>query len=115
MVGYVVVGFYVVKVKIGFGVVEDLEVICVVWDVIGFDMCLMIDVNYGYDLIEVICFGKVVVDYDIDWFEELVIFEYFVVYCDVWVGQFIFVVGGEIWYMCWGFCEFLEICCVDIV
>jgi D-galactarolactone cycloisomerase len=114
MAGHAAAGFHAAKVKIGFGVAEDLEVIRAVRDAIGPDMRLMIDANHGYDPIEAIRLGKAAADYDIDWFEEPVTPEHLAAYRDVRAGQPIPVAGGETWHTRWGFREPLETRCVDI-
>lgn len=114
MAGHAAAGFHAAKVKIGFGVAEDLEVIRAVREAIGPDMRLMIDANHGYDPIEAIRLGKAAADYDIDWFEEPVTPEHLAAYRDVRAGQPIPVAGGETWHTRWGFREPLEARCVDI-
>lgn len=114
MAGHAAAGFHAAKVKIGFGVAEDLEVIRAVREAIGPDMRLMIDANHGYDPIEAIRLGKAAADYDIDWFEEPVTPEHLAAYRDVRAGQPIPVAGGETWHTRWGFREPLETRCVDI-
>ena len=114
MAGHAAAGFHAAKVKIGFGIAEDLEVIRAVREAIGPDMRLMIDANHGYDPIEAIRLGKAAADYDIDWFEEPVTPEHLAAYRDVRAGQPIPVAGGETWHTRWGFREPLETRCVDI-
>ncbi len=114
MAGHRAAGFHAGKIKIGFGVKEDLEVIRAVRDAIGPDMRLMIDANHGYDAIEAISLGKQAADYDIDWFEEPVTPEHLAAYRDVRANQPIPVAGGETWHTRWGFAEPFQTRCVDI-
>ena len=65
--GYVSAGFSAVKIKIGFGVAEDCEVIFGVREAIGPDIALMIDANHGFDIIEAIDLAKRVESYGISW------------------------------------------------
>ena len=112
--GHVRAGFHAVKIKIGFGVEEDLRVIEAVRDAIGPDTRLMIDANHGYDTIEAIRLGQRAAKYGIDWFEEPVVPEQLSAYRRVRAEQPIPVAGGETWHTRWGFAEPLSTGCVDI-
>src|SRR5690606_25195217 len=59
--GYVDQGFSAVKLKIGFGVKEDAELIRAVRAAIG-DRGLMLDANHAYDALEAIELGNMVAD-----------------------------------------------------
>lgn len=107
-------GFHAVKIKIGFGVAEDLAVIRAVREAIGPDTRLMIDANHGYTSGEAIELGNRAADFDIDWFEEPVIPEQLGAYRKVRAGQPIPVAGGETWHGRFGFLEPLETGCIDI-
>lgn len=108
-------GFHATKIKIGFGVEEDLRVIRAVREAAGGDMRVMIDANHGYDTLEAIELGKKAADYGIDWFEEPVIPEQFDSYRAVRAGQPIPVAGGETWHTRWGMREPIEARAVDII
>ncbi|SER73233.1 D-galactarolactone cycloisomerase [Tranquillimonas rosea] len=108
-------GFHAAKIKIGFGLDEDLRVIAAVREAMGDDMRLMIDANHGYDAMEAIELGKRAAEYRIDWFEEPVLPEHLASYRDVRAGQPIPVAGGETWHTRWGMKEPLETRCVDIL
>jgi D-galactarolactone cycloisomerase len=112
--GHARAGFHAVKIKIGFGVEEDLRVIEAVRDAIGPETRLMIDANHGYDTIEAITLGQRAAKYGIDWFEEPVVPEQLAAYRKVRAGQPIPVAGGETWHTRWGFAEPLASGCVDI-
>ena len=112
--GHVAAGFHAVKIKIGFGPKQDLEVIAAVRDAIGPEARLMIDANHGYDVLEAIEVGKAAARYNIDWFEEPVIPEQLGAYRAVRAGQPIAVAGGETWHGRFGFREPLETRCIDI-
>jgi len=112
--GHIAAGFHAVKIKIGFGVKEDLEVIRAVRDAIGATPRLMIDANHGYGVNEAIELGKKAAKYDIDWFEEPVLPEQIGAYLAVRNGQPIPVAGGETWYGRFGFAEPLARRAVDI-
>ncbi|MGG7564877.1 mandelate racemase/muconate lactonizing enzyme family protein [Rhodovulum sp. DZ06] len=90
-------GFHAMKIKIGFDVEEDLEVIAAVRDAIGPEMRLMIDANHGYDVLEACALGRRAAEFGIDWFEEPVTPEHLSAYAKVRAGQPIPVAGGETW------------------
>ncbi len=108
-------GFHATKIKIGFGVKEDLDVIRACRAAMGPEMRLMIDANHGYDVSEAIALGRAAAEFDIDWFEEPVIPETLNAYCDVRAGQPIPVAGGETWHGRWAMQSALEKRCVDIL
>lgn len=108
-------GFRAAKIKIGFDVDEDLEVIAACRTAIGPDMQLMIDANHGYDAPEAIRLGRAAAEYGIGWFEEPVLPEWLGAYADVRAGQPIPVAGGETWHGRWGMKEPVERRVVDIL
>ncbi|SLN10132.1 Putative isomerase YitF [Roseivivax jejudonensis] len=107
-------GFHAMKIKIGFGVEEDLRVIAAVREAMGPDMRLMIDANHGYDVLEAVELGNRAARYGIDWFEEPVVPEHLAAYREVRARQPIPVAGGETWHARWAFREPLETRAVDI-
>ncbi|MCT8998714.1 mandelate racemase/muconate lactonizing enzyme family protein [Chelativorans intermedius] len=113
--GYREEGFHAVKIKIGFGVEEDLKVIEAVRAAIGPDMRLMIDANHGYDVLEAVELGRRAAPYGIDWFEEPVLPEQLDAYRAVRAGQPIPVAGGETWHGRYGMAEPIASRAVDIV
>jgi D-galactarolactone cycloisomerase len=108
-------GFHACKIKIGFGLAEDLAVIRAVREAIGSDMRLMIDANHGYTVTEAIRLGRAAADYDIDWFEEPVVPEQLAAYAQVRAGQPIPVAGGETWHTRWGHWQAIQAGAVDIL
>ncbi|MBD9626557.1 mandelate racemase/muconate lactonizing enzyme family protein [Ensifer sp. ENS06] len=108
-------GFHACKIKIGFGIEEDLRVIRAVREAIGDEMRLMIDANHGYTVTEAIRLGKAAADYDIDWFEEPVVPEQLSAYRAVRAGQPIPVAGGETWHGRYGMWPAIESRAVDIL
>lgn len=113
--GYAAAGFHATKIKIGFDVEEDLEVIAAVRRAIGRDMRLMIDANHGYDVLEAIELGRRAAEFGIDWFEEPVVPEQLGAYRAVREGQPIPVAGGETWHGRWGMAEPIATRAVDII
>ncbi|MBD9640647.1 mandelate racemase/muconate lactonizing enzyme family protein [Ensifer sp. ENS07] len=108
-------GFHACKIKIGFGIEDDLRVIRAVREAIGDEMRLMIDANHGYTVTEAIRLGKAAADYDIDWFEEPVVPEQLSAYRAVRAGQPIPVAGGETWHGRYGMWPAIESRAVDIL
>ncbi|MCV3737245.1 mandelate racemase/muconate lactonizing enzyme family protein [Rhizobium sp. TRM96647] len=108
-------GFHATKIKIGFGVEQDLAVIRAVREAIGPDMRLMVDANHGYDVLEAVELGRRAAEYGIDWFEEPVVPEQLDAYRAVRAGQSIPVAGGETWHTRWGMREPVETRAVDIL
>lgn len=108
-------GFHAVKIKIGFGLEEDLAVIAAVREAIGPDTRLMIDANHGYDAIEAVELGNKAAIFGIDWFEEPVLPEHLGAYQRVRSGQPIPVAGGETWHGMYGHWQALSEGCVDIL
>lgn len=100
---YVREGFSAVKIKIGYGVAEDIAAIRAVREAIGADRGLMIDANHGYDVIEAIELARAVADCNIGWFEEPVVPEDLSGYRQIRAAQPIPVAGGETWHTRWGF------------
>lgn len=108
-------GFHACKIKIGFGIDEDLAVIAAVREAIGPDMRLMIDANHGYTVTEAIALGNRAAEYGIDWFEEPVVPEQLDAYARVRAGQPIPVAGGETWHGRYGMWQALSAGAVDIL
>jgi len=113
--GYKDAGFAATKIKIGFGLENDLTAIRAVREVIGPDMELMIDANHGYDAIEAIRLGQAAAEFDIGWFEEPVVPEHLDAYLDVRTGQPIPVAGGETWHGRAAFAAAIQARAVDIL
>lgn len=108
-------GFGATKMKIGFNLEEDLELIREVRAAVGPDMKLMIDANHGYQVDEAIELGKRAYQYGIDWFEEPVVPEWLDAYREVKERQPIPVAGGETWHSRWGMLEPLRQRVVSII
>ncbi|MET0706015.1 MAG: enolase C-terminal domain-like protein [Tardiphaga sp.] len=68
--GYVAEGFKAVKLKVGFGVEEDVAATRAVRSAIGADVALMVDANHAYDAVDAIRLGRKIEGHDIGWFEE---------------------------------------------
>jgi D-galactarolactone cycloisomerase len=67
---YCAQGFSAMKLKVGFGVEDDLRAARAVRAAIGTHTRLMIDANHAYDSVAAIALGRRIEELDISWFEE---------------------------------------------
>jgi D-galactarolactone cycloisomerase len=112
---YVADGFTAVKLKVGYGVEEDLRMIRAVRDAIGPKVGLMIDANHAYDAVAAIRLGRRAERYDIAWFEEPVPPEDIAGHREVRAALTIPVASGECEFTRFGFRELITTRAVDIV
>ena len=108
-------GFQAVKLKVGFGVEEDVRIVQAVRSAIGADAGLMIDANHAYDTVAAIRLGRRIEQYDIGWFEEPVIPEDVDGHLQVKTALSIPIASGECEFTRFGFRPLLEKRAVDIV
>ncbi|MBT3144884.1 mandelate racemase/muconate lactonizing enzyme family protein [Neptunomonas phycophila] len=113
--GFIEAGFKAIKIKIGFGLEDDLRDIAAVRDIIGPDISLMIDANHGYDALAAAKLGREASQFNIDWFEEPVVPEALNSYSALRTSQPIPIAGGETWHTRWGIATALQQGCVDII
>jgi D-galactarolactone cycloisomerase len=113
--GYAAEGFRAAKLKIGFGVAQDLALVRAVREAVGPRVGLMLDANHGYDALDAIRLGRAVAGLDIGWFEEPVVPDDLDSYLEVRRGQPVPVAGGETEFTRWGFREVLTRRAMDIV
>jgi len=113
--GYLAEGFSAMKLKVGFGVEEDLRNVRAVREAIGPGPRLMVDANHAYDAVEAIRLGRRIEPYDIYWFEEPVVPEDLDGYLQVKQALRIPIAGGEAEYTRYGFKELIARRAVDIV
>ncbi|MDA9436968.1 mandelate racemase/muconate lactonizing enzyme family protein [Bradyrhizobium sp. CCBAU 51627] len=100
---YVAEGFSAVKLKVGFGVEEDVVATRVVREAIGPTVSLMVDANHAFDSVAAIRLGRMIEKYDISWFEEPVPPEDLAGYCAVKAAISIPIAGGECEFTRFGF------------
>ena len=112
---YVSEGFSAAKIKIGFGVADDHEVVRSVREAVGPEVALMIDANHGYDAIEAVDLALRVEPYDIKWFEEPVVPENLEVYREIRQKQPLAVAAGETWHGRHAFADAIDARAVDIL
>jgi D-galactarolactone cycloisomerase len=113
--GYVAEGFSAVKLKVGFGVEEDVATTRAVREAIGAKVALMVDANHAYDSVAAIKLGRMIEPYDIGWFEEPVPPEDIAGHLAVKAALSIPVAGGECEFTRHGFRELLVARALDIV
>ena len=69
--GHVAAGFSAMKVKLGFGVADDIEVIEAVAEAVGdHDVSLMVDTNHAYGRKDALALGRVLDRLGAFWYEE---------------------------------------------
>lgn len=112
---YVAQGFKAVKLKVGFGVEEDVRMTRTIRETIGPDIGLMIDANHAYDAVAAIRLGRAIEEYDIGWFEEPVPPEDIAGHLHVKAALKMPIAGGECEFTRYGFRDFLARHAVDIV
>jgi D-galactarolactone cycloisomerase len=113
--GYRAEGFTAVKLKVGYGVEEDIKMIRAVRDAIGPGVGLMIDANHAYDAIAAIRLGRFAEAFDIAWFEEPVPPEDVAGHREVRAALSIPVASGECEFTRFGFRELITTRAIDIV
>ena len=108
-------GFRFLKIKLGFGVADDLEVMRAVGRAIeGRGLRLMIDTNHAYGVADAVRLGRALAPYDLRWYEEPVAAEDLAGYQEVRAKLDVPVAGGENEFAAWGFRSLLEARAVDI-
>jgi D-galactarolactone cycloisomerase len=107
-------GFDIMKVKLGFGFRDDLEVMSRVRDAVGTRAQLMIDVNHAYGSADAIRLGRALEDFDLLWYEEPVIPEDLVGYRRVRDALSIPIAGGEAEFSMYGFRDLINAEAIDI-
>jgi D-galactarolactone cycloisomerase len=63
-------GFQAIKLKLGFGIDEDVRLCRSIRRAVGETMTIMVDANHAYDATSAIRVGRQIEDLDIAWFEE---------------------------------------------
>ena len=112
---YAAEGFRAVKMKVGFGLDEDVRNVRAVRAAIGPDRLLAMDANHAYDAGQATRLGRKVEDCDLAWFEEPVVPEDLEGYRQVKAALRVPIAGGETEYTRWGFRDLCERRAVDIV
>lgn len=108
-------GFAAIKLKLGFGLAEDIRLCEAVRHAVGGDVRIMVDANHAYDATAAIRLGRAIEPFDIAWFEEPVPPEDLAGYREVKAALQIPISGGEAEFTRWGFRPHLTERLVDIL
>ncbi|HET6237903.1 MAG TPA: mandelate racemase/muconate lactonizing enzyme family protein [Acetobacteraceae bacterium] len=111
---YCAQGFGAVKLKVGFGIQDDLHAARAVRAAIGAGTRLMIDANHAYDSVAAIALGRRIEELDIGWFEEPVPPEDIDGHARVRAALTIPIASGECEFTRLGFRALLERQAIDI-
>jgi D-galactarolactone cycloisomerase len=108
-------GFGAIKLKLGFGVGEDVRLCRAIRKAVGEKITIMVDANHAYDATAAIGVGRQIEELDIAWFEEPVPPEDLQGYKEVKSALRIPIAGGEAEFTRWGFRPLIVERAVDIL
>lgn len=108
-------GFSAMKIKLGFGLRDDINVMKAIGDALGDpDIELMVDTNHAYGRRDARQLGEVLQDYNLRWYEEPVVPEDIEGYAELRRDLRIPIAGGENEHTSYGFNELFRQQAVDI-
>jgi D-galactarolactone cycloisomerase len=107
-------GFAHMKVKLGFGVEDDVAVMKAIREAVGDRARFMVDVNHGYGAADAIRLGRALGDFGLRWIEEPVSPEDLKGYRRVRDALDIPIAGGEAEFTLYGFSDLIAAQAVDI-
>jgi D-galactarolactone cycloisomerase len=113
-------GFALMKVKLGYGVDDDIACIHAVGKALqgkalhGQPVRLMVDTNHAYGRADALRLGRALTDFDLRWYEEPVVPEDLAGYAAMRQALPMPIAGGENEHTLYGFREFLGAGCVDV-
>ncbi len=108
-------GFTAMKVKLGYGLEDDLAVMGEVRRALAnLPVTLMVDTNHAYGVADAIRLGRALEEYNLRWYEEPVAPEDLAGYCELRRALSIPIAGGENEHTLFGFRELLGARCVDV-
>lgn len=108
-------GFTAAKVKLGFGVADDITVMDAVGAAIaGKGVTLMVDTNHAYGVADAIRLGRAIERHNLRWYEEPVAAEDLAGYREVRSALGVPIAGGENAFTAYGFRSLFEHRAVDI-
>jgi D-galactarolactone cycloisomerase len=111
----VAAGFRAIKLKLGFGMDDDIRLCHAVRAAVGPDIAIMVDANHAYDATAAIRLGRRIEALEITWFEEPVPPEDLAGYREVKAALTIPIAGGEAEFTRWGFRQILVERAIDIL
>jgi len=106
--------FKAMKMKIGLGPKEDLELVRAVRNVIGDDYKLMVDANHAYNINDALYVGRGLDELKIHWFEEPIAPEDYKGYSELKNKIDTNIAAGEAEFTKWGWNELIRNRCIDI-
>jgi D-galactarolactone cycloisomerase len=108
-------GFAAMKVKLGFGVPDDLQVMqAVARAVEARGVALMVDTNHAYSLADAVRLGRALEPFDLLWYEEPLVPEDYSGYAELRERLNIPIAAGENEHSVYGFGGLLSRRCVDV-
>jgi D-galactarolactone cycloisomerase len=108
-------GFSALKIKLGFGIDDDLAVMKEIRRAIdGLPITLMIDTNHGYGYADALRLGRALADYNLRWYEEPVAPDDLDGYRALRASLGIPIAGGENEYTAYGFKALAQAQAIDI-
>jgi D-galactarolactone cycloisomerase len=108
-------GFAAMKVKLGFGVADDLAVMQAVARTVEHrGVTLMVDTNHAYALADAVQLGRALEPFNLRWYEEPLVPEDYAGYAELRTRVNIPIASGENEHSVHGFRELLSRRCVDI-
>jgi D-galactarolactone cycloisomerase len=108
-------GFTAIKLKLGFGIDEDISLCQSIRRAVGEAMTIMVDANHAYDAVAAIRLGRHIEELGIFWFEEPVPPEDLQGYREIKSALRIPIAGGEAEFTRWGFRPILADRALDIL
>lgn len=108
-------GFKAMKVKLGFGVADDIEVMAAIHDALNDDAIeLMVDTNHAYGRSEALKLGKALEQFNIRWYEEPVVPEDINGYVEIRQKLSVPIAGGENEHTPYGFNDLFQANAIDV-
>jgi D-galactarolactone cycloisomerase len=108
-------GLTAMKIKLGFGVPDDVAVMHAIRRVLGDRaVTLMVDTNHAYGLVDALRLGRLLEPFNLRWYEEPVVPEDLAGYRELRSTLTIPIAGGENEHSLYGFRELIGGRCVDI-
>lgn len=114
-VSYVNDGFKAIKIKIGFGIEDDIKTVKAIRKAVGNDIELMVDANHAYNSMTAIRLSREIEECNILWFEEPVPPEDLNGYIEIKQKTNIPVAGGEAEFTAYGHRNIVNKRAVDIL
>ena len=104
-------GFSAMKIKLGFGVDDDIAVMHAINDALGTDHgCdLMVDTNHAYGRAEALRLGRVLEEYNVRWYEEPLVPEDLEGYAELRRALSVPIAAGENEHSIYGFDRLLNV------